>query len=48
MTGSDVERLARAYLLWARTPGDPEVADLVAEHGPALAAELVSVSSGQR
>ena len=48
MTGSDVERLARAYLLWARTPGDPEVADLVAQHGPALAAELVSVSSGQR
>jgi DNA processing protein len=48
VTGLDVERLARAYLLWARTPGDPGVADLVAEHGPAQAAELVSVSSGQR
>jgi DNA processing protein len=48
VTGSDVDRLARAYLLWARTPGDPEVADLVAEHGPARTAELVSVSSGRR
>lgn len=46
MTAAELDRLARAYLLLARTPGDPEVAELVDAHGPALAAEFVAASSG--
>ena len=46
MSAPELDRLARAYLLVARTPGDAEVAELVAAHGPALAAEFVSASSG--
>lgn len=46
MNATELDRLARAYLLTVRTPGDPEVAELVAAHGPALTAEFVSASSG--
>jgi hypothetical protein len=46
MSPAELDRLARAYLLVGRTPGDAEVAELVAAHGSALAAEFVSASSG--
>jgi DNA processing protein len=41
MSAAVLDRLARAYLLGVRTPGDPEVAELVAAHGAASAAELL-------
>lgn len=45
MSADDRERLARAYLLMAGRLGDRDVADLVWQFGPALAAELVAASS---
>lgn len=42
MSADERDRLARAHLLTVRTPGDVEVAELVAAHGPALAAEFLS------
>jgi DNA processing protein len=46
MNSSERDRLARVYLLQARTPGDPIVAELVDVYGPTGAAELISAASG--
>ena len=39
VSAADVDRLARAYLLHARIPGDPAVTELVTQHGPAVTAQ---------
>ena len=46
MNGPDMERVARAYLMGAHSPGDEEVAALVAESGPVVAARVTAVSTG--
>jgi DNA processing protein len=46
MNGPDMERVARAYLMSARRPGDEEVAALVAELGPVLAAQATAAAAG--
>jgi DNA processing protein len=46
VSAAELDLLARAYLLTVRTPGDPEVTELVAAHGPVMAAELVAPSYG--
>lgn len=42
MSPAELDRLARAHLLTVRTPGDPEVAELVAVCEPAQAAYVLS------
>jgi DNA processing protein len=47
VSAADVDRLARAYLLHARIPGDPAVTELVTQHGPAVTAQhMVSAHLG--
>jgi DNA processing protein len=46
MNGPDMERVARAYLMSAHRPGDEEVAALVAELGPVVAAQLTAAATG--
>jgi DNA processing protein len=48
MTGPDMERVARAYLLATCLPGDEEVARRVAAVGPVLVAQETAAAAGNR